>query len=86
MKKIVALIRPFDLEQAVYVFENGNKIDMITSPLDDINNSIFQLIDKYSLDEIELIGPKSYAKGIKNKFEEEELSKYNENKIKISIK
>ena len=29
MKKIIAMIRPFDLDQILMVYEDGNKIDMI---------------------------------------------------------
>lgn len=85
MKKIVSVIKPFIMQQNVFVYENGNKIDVINSTLDDIEDNFLNLIDKYNIEQIELIGPKNYSKGIKKKFQEKELSKYNKNSVNIKL-
>ena len=40
MKKIIASIRPFDMQQHLYVFEDGEKIDEATVSLSDVENTV----------------------------------------------
>jgi hypothetical protein len=85
MRKIVGLVRPFDMKQNFYVYEDGNKIDTATPHIDDINSTIFALADKYNITQVDLVGPKQYIRGLTKKFQEAEMQKYNENKININI-
>lgn len=84
-KKVVGILRPFDLAQSFYVYEDGNKIDAAYPTIDEINNTLFQFIEKYDISQIDLTGPKQYARGISNKFQEAELMKYNQHKITINL-
>ena len=43
MKKIIASIRPFDMQQHLYVFEDGEKIDEATVSLSDVENTVLEL-------------------------------------------
>lgn len=85
MKKIVTVIKPFIMQQNIFVYEDGNKIDLFSVNLEDIENSLIETAKKYDVTDIELIGSKSYSKGIKNKIEVAEMNKYNENKLNIKI-
>ena len=85
MKKIVSVIKPFTMQQNIFVYEDGNKIDALTANLDNIQEILLDTAMKYNANEIQLVGAKNYSKGIKNKIEELEISKYNENKIIIDL-
>ena len=85
MKKIVSVIKPFVVNQNVFVYEDGNKIDVVSTPLNDIQSILINTATKYEVTDIELIGSKKYLNGIKNKIEEEEMTQYNEHKLNIKI-
>ena len=85
MKKIVSVIKPFTYNQNVFVYENGNKIETTITNLDNLSNTLFELIDKYNTNEINLIGNLKFSKGIKEKIENAEMTKYNDNKINIEL-
>lgn len=85
MKKIVSIIKPFTINQNIFVYEDGNKIDVISAPLADIQKILVSTATQYEITDIELIGSKKYLSGIVNKVKEEEITQYNENKININI-
>lgn len=85
MKKIVSVIKPFVINQNVFVYEDGNKIDVISVPLDNIQDILINTATKYEITDIELIGSKKYLNGIVNKIKETEISQYNEHKLNINI-
>lgn len=84
-KKIIALIKPFDMKQSLYVYEDENQIDSYSFAVNDINDVIFIFVDKYDIQYVDLVGPKQYVEGIKKKIKEAESTKYNKNKLKINI-
>ena len=85
MKKIVSVIKPFVVNQNVFVYEDGNKIDVLSVPLNDIQNILVNTATQYEVTDIELIGSKKYLNGIINKIKETEMSQYNEHKLNINI-
>ena len=85
MKKIVSVIKPFVVNQNVFVYEDGNKIDVLSVPLNDIQNILVNTATQYEVTDIELIGSKKYLNGIVNKIKETEMSQYNEHKLNINI-
>lgn len=85
MKKIVSVIKPFVVNQNVFVYEDGNKIDILSVPLNDIQNILVNTATQYKVTDIELIGSKKYLNGIVNKIKETEMSQYNEHKLNINI-
>lgn len=85
MKKIVSVIKPFVVKQNVFVYEDGNKIDVLSVPLNDIQNILVNTATQYEVTDIELIGSKKYLNGIVNKIKETEMSQYNEHKLNINI-
>ncbi len=85
MKKIVSVIKPFIMNQNVFVYEDGNKVDVLSVPLNDIQDILVETATKYEVTDIELIGSKKYLNGIVNKVKETEMSQYNEHKLNITI-
>ena len=85
MKKIIAVLRPFDRKQNVYVFEDGNNIVCNQVTLDDFNNLIFKLQQDFDVHQVDLTGPKQFSRGIKRKLEQAEIQKYSENKLIINV-
>ena len=83
MKKIVTIIKPFTYTQNIFVYEDGNKIDVISSSLDDLANNIFKLSEEYDINQVKLIGGSKFGKGIKSQVENAEMAKYNKNKLNI---
>ena len=43
MKKIVGIIHPFDLNQTLYVFEDGKSLEVTQATLEDLPITIFNL-------------------------------------------
>lgn len=85
MKKIVTMIRPFSMEQTLMVYEDGNKIDIAKTTLEDLYPNVFALMEKHDTYQLDLVGPKSYTKGLKNQIETAAIAKYESNKIEINI-
>ena len=85
MKKIIAVLRPFDRKQNLYLFEDGNQIINEQVTLDDFNTFIFKLQQDYDVNQLDLTGPKQFSRGIKRKLEQAEIEKYHKNKLTINI-
>lgn len=85
MKKIVGVLRPFDLQQNFYVYEDGNKIDAATPTVDQINDTVFAFVEAHDVHQMDLAGPKQYARGISKKYQKAEMTKYNANTMIINI-
>lgn len=85
MRKIVGVLRPFDYQQQFFVYEDGNKIDSAETPVDNIPETILNLTQKYDITQVDLTGPKQYARGISQKIHEVEQTKYSENKLEINL-
>lgn len=64
MKKIIASIKPFDMQQRLYVFEDGEKIDEATVSLSDVENTVLDFINKYQITDVDIAGPKQFNQKI----------------------
>lgn len=85
MKKIVSVIKPFVIDQNIFVYEDGNKIDAVMSSVDNLPETILQLTKQYELNNVELAGPVSYLKGLQKQIQELEMDTYETNNIEIKI-
>lgn len=77
-RKIICRLQPFLLEQEIYVYENGNKIDVAKAKSENLINTIISFSDKYKVNSIDFAGPGQYARGIGNQLQEARLVKYNQ--------
>ena len=84
-KKIIAILHPFEYKHFIYVYQDGNKIDMAKVLIDDVPDNIITFAEKYKINKIELSGPKQYARGIQNKIQEYEITKYGKSKLDIEL-
>lgn len=76
MKKIVAILQPFDLKQTVYVYEDGNKIQVAEIETAEVADGICKLAQASEVKEINLGGAKQYSKGIGKKITEAAATQY----------
>lgn len=84
MKKIVGALKPFILKQDFYVYEDSNKIYAFSTTIDKLSEDILAVAEQYQVNQLDLVGPKQYSKGIGNKIEEAEMAKYNKNILEIN--
>lgn len=84
MKRIVGILRPFDLNQIFYVYEDSNKLDMIQVETSEIPNTVFLLSEQYDVKQVDLSGPEHYVKGIIKQIQEKEIIKYYKNDLIIN--
>ena len=42
MKKIIGIIKPFEMQQSLIVYEDGNKIDICETTINDLMENLFQ--------------------------------------------
>ena len=83
MKKIIGIIHPFDMYQTFYVYQDGNKLEITQARIKDIPDTVLELSRTYDVYQVDLSGSKHFSKGIIQKIQEEEITKYNENKLNI---
>ena len=84
MKKIFGLLQPFDMYQTFSVYEDGNKIEIISVRVGDIPETILDLSRQYDTYQVDLFGAVDFAKGIKKQIQEKEMEKYSVNKLTIN--
>ena len=83
MKKIVSVIKPFVINQNVFVYEDGNKLEIVQTTIEKIPDTIFELSHTYDVYQVDLSGAQRFTKGIIKQIQEKEMLKYNENKLII---
>jgi len=83
MKKIIGIIHPFDMYQTFYVYEDGNKLEIVQTRMSDIPDTVLELSKTYDVYQVDLSGSEHFTKGIVNQIREKEITKYNENKLVI---
>lgn len=85
MKKIIGILRPFDIMKTLYVYEDGNKIAMVETTIDELDSKILALCQEYDVTQVDLTGPKQYVRGVQEKIQEASVTKYNSKEIIINI-
>lgn len=83
MKKLVAILQPFDLKQIVYAYENGNKIQVAEIETADVAEGICKLAQSLDAKEITLGGAKKYSQGIGKKIQEAAATQYSITDLEI---
>lgn len=85
MRKAVAMIRPFELRQNFYVYEDGNVIAHEHPKMDEINETITSFMHDYGINHLDLVGPKQYNRGLSKKIKEAVSTKYSNNELEINV-
>lgn len=84
MKKIIGIIHPFDMYQTLYVYEDGNKLEITKVRMNEIPDTILDLSRAYDVYQVDLSGSIHFTKNIIDQIKEKEITKYNENKLTIT--
>ncbi|MCD8210164.1 MAG: hypothetical protein LUC37_01330 [Prevotella sp.] len=84
-KKIVGMLRPYELKQQFFVYEDNFLTESVQIPMSNLYQGIMDLAKKYEITRIDFTGPKQYSKGLARKLKEFEASKYEEDNLEINI-
>lgn len=85
MIKMVAMLQPFERVQKIYVYENGNLLDVSSTSMEEFPSAVFALKDKYNVTKLDLVGATRFSKGFKEKIHKEELVRYNNSTLEITV-
>lgn len=83
MKKIIGVIHPFDAQQILYVYENGNKLAFEKVPLDKVPETIFKFSHEYDVNQVNLSGAQVFNKRLVKQIKQQEATKYSTNNLII---
>ena len=84
--KVVVKLQPFVLKQNLFtISDEGKTLDSVSVSLSELNKTVFGFVGKYSINQIDLVGPKSFAKGIRTELLKDNAEKYGNQKITINI-
>lgn len=53
--------------------------------MNELNETIFSLMEEYNVVQLDLVGPKQYNRGLSKKIKEAEMTKFSSNKLEINI-
>lgn len=70
MKKIIGIIHPFDIYQTFYVYEDGNKLEIVRTKISDIPDTVFELSRAYDVYQVDLSGAEHFTKGVIKQIQE----------------
>lgn len=85
MKKIITIIKPFDFQQFVGVYEDGEQVCMYNVPMDRLQDRIPEFAEFYDVEEIDIAGPKAFTSKVKEDVEQYNITKYSERKLTINL-
>ena len=74
MKKIIGIIHPFDIYQTFYVYQDGNKLEIVQTKINDIPDTIFELSQTYDVYQVDLSGAEHFTKGLIRQIQEKEIN------------
>lgn len=86
MRKIVTIVKTFSFTHPVYVYEDENVIFQTVATVNTFDQVLYDLSKEYETSEVEMYGATIYTKGLKNKIEKAELTKYNKQTLNITLK
>ncbi len=84
MNKIIGIIKPFDMNQTIYIHKEGQNIQVVQTTIEKIAKTIFKLTEQNNINQVDILGPQAYTKGIVKKIQNQELTKYNKNNLKFT--
>lgn len=85
MKKIIAIVKPFDKMQYVHIYEDGECLCSHGIPMDQFSERLPELAAQYMAEEVDIAGPKTFTNKFKEEIESYNITHYSENKIKVNL-
>ena len=84
MKKIVGILKPFDMVQTFYVYNDGEEVEKVSTTIAGIPDTVLELSAAYDVDQVDLVGALHFGIGIMKHIQEKEITKYKANKLTIN--
>lgn len=85
MKKIIAIVKPFNTMQYAHIYEDRECLCSHSIPMDQFSEHLPELAAQYSVEEVDIAGPKTFTNKFKEEIESYNLTHYSENKIKVNL-
>ena len=84
---LVSYIQPFDRIQQIFVLDESTKdtVETTFTTIQDYENTVISLVDKYGAKRLKIHGPEKYCLKIKQNIEDEQNYKYNKQKLIVEI-
>lgn len=84
MTKIVCSLKPFEINQKIYVLEDGIELATATANVSNIADIIMGLAAEYDITQVDFCGPQKFSIGLKEICQTHFASKYKKS-ITINI-
>jgi len=84
MDKIVAILKPFEIQQHFYVYKNGNRVEEVTTKMQDVCETVVELAKEYNIKKIDFAGPKQFTSGLIDHIKKIEMVKYEINDLDMN--
>ena len=81
MRKIIGVLRPFDLQQTFYIYQDSNKISSFQTTIENLDEDILNYAKQYNIDQVDFSGAAHYVSRLIQKIQKKELEKYQYNKL-----
>ena len=78
ISKIVVWTSPVAPFQKIYVFKEGNLVDQMGIMPNNIVDIIFELVDKYQINDIDFSGTYSFGKSFMDEIKKQAVTQYKE--------
>ena len=84
VNRIVTWTSPTVRFQKIYVFKDGEMIDQVGVTVEELNETLLALMEKYSIKQLDFSGSHLYAQGLVKNFQESNPTlKFDINNIRI---
>lgn len=85
MKKIISILQPFDAQQTIIAYEDGNKIGATKVDTVMFAEEVCKFAKAYDIHEINIGGAKQYGKGVARKIMEENLTTFKMDPLDVNL-
>lgn len=84
VNRIVIWTSPTVRFQKLYVFKDGEMVDQVGVTVEDLNDTLLALMDKYRIKQLDFSGTHNYAEGLVHDFQAKSNLKFGINDIRIN--
>ena len=81
MDRLIIRGEMFGPFQHIYAYVGGTKVDSIGVPMEDLEEVVFALLEKYNISHIDLSGARIFMQGIEQSIKEKEITQYSKGTI-----
>ena len=81
---MIILLKPFELEQKIFVYNGETKVAENQVLMDEFGNAVLAIAEAHHIDQVDISGPRSYSEKAGEWIRSAELYKYNSNHLTIN--